>query len=127
MDADEFDGDVDLSAYPECPPPYRDGKVHVLSEKCSTCVFRQGNVMHLPPGRLTGMVKDSIAEDAAITCHQTLPYGEYEVEGQAVCRGFYDQHGDKVTPLRLASAFGVLAEQEPPTRKKRHSEAGEIR
>jgi len=115
---DDVDDEIDLSTYPDCPPPFRDGKVHVLSEKCSTCVFRQGNVMNLPPGRLTGMVKESIAQDSAITCHQTLPYGAYEVEGQAVCRGFFDKHGDKVMPLRLANGMGLIEEQDPPTTKK---------
>ena len=33
---------------------YRDGKVHVQSEECSTGVFRKGNLMHLQPGRLRG-------------------------------------------------------------------------
>jgi hypothetical protein len=119
VNENEFDGDVDLTAYPDCPPPFRDGKVHVLSEKCSTCVF-DGH-MHLRKGRLAGMVRESIEEDSAITCHQTLPYGDYDVPGQALCRGFADLHGDKVTPIRLARGMGIIEEQAPPTHKKDRS------
>lgn len=114
-ESSKSDDNADLSADSTCPPPYRDGKIHVLSERCSTCVFRPGNLMGLAPGRLTGMVKESIAEESAIICHQTLPYGFYDVPGQAVCRGFFDRHGDKVASLRLAQGLGLMEEQDPPT------------
>lgn len=89
--------------------PFRDGRVHVLREKCATCVFRPGNLMRLEPGRLQGMVREAVADDSAITCHSTL-YRE-DVD-QAVCRGFAD--GYATLPLRLAAALDVLEEVPPP-------------
>lgn len=74
--------------------------------------------MHLNEGRLADMVKSNLAEDTGFACHQTLSYGEYEVPGEAICRGFYDAYGDEVTPLRLATAMGLVTEQEPPTEKR---------
>lgn len=97
-----------------CRPAFRDGLVHVLMERCSSCIFRPGNLMALQPGRLAGLVKGAIAADSAIICHQTLPYGGYDVPGQAVCRGFADHHGDAVVPLRLARAFDMLRHVAPP-------------
>ena len=40
---------------------YRDGKVHVLDDKCSSCIFRSvndGRILGLKPGRVSGMVLD---------------------------------------------------------------------
>jgi len=81
---------------------YRDGKVHLMSEKCPTCVFRPGNLMHLEPGRVAEMVKEAKAEESAIICHSTLD-GD-----NAVCRGFFDRHS--TATLQLAERFGVLKE-----------------
>ena len=99
----------DLEWTEEHPGPYRDGRIHVLSRMCSTCVFRPGNLMDLNSGRLKGMVEESLAQDSAITCHQTLPYGGYAVPGGAVCRGFYDAHGHRVTPLQIAERIGLVS------------------
>ena len=90
-------------------PPYRDGLVHVLAERCDTCVFRPGNLMHLPPGRLAELVQGNVEADAALTCHSTL-YRE-DVD-QAVCRGFFDAYD--TLPLVMARAFGVVKEVPPP-------------
>ena len=98
---------------------FRNGKVHVLSEKCSTCVFRPGNLMHLRPGALKEMVDYHTENQTAFACHQTLDIGEYVVEGNAICRGFFDAHGADIIPLRMAVAMDILVEQEPPTVKKR--------
>lgn len=87
---------------------YRDGKVYVMAEMCATCVFRPGNLMDLQPGRLRYMVKKSLDDDAAITCHKTI-----DTDNNAVCRGFFDRHQRDVTPLRLAAHCGALAFQEP--------------
>lgn len=91
-------------------PVYSDGKVHVVSEMCSTCVFRPGNLMTLQPGRLKGMVEGSIAGGAAITCHKTL-YGQAEQE--ATCRGFFDRYADRVLALRLARDSAIIEEVPP--------------
>lgn len=87
--------------------PFRDGKVHVLAEQCSTCVFRGGNLMHLAPGRVKELVTDNVEADSALQCHQTLPYSDKDRPG-AVCRGFFDAYADQTVPLRLAKAVGVV-------------------
>lgn len=50
---------------------YSGGKVHVMAAKCSTCVFRPGNLMGLEPGRLKEMVTESVEDGGGITCHKT--------------------------------------------------------
>jgi hypothetical protein len=95
------------------PGPYRDGTVHVLSERCSTCVFRPGNLMSLHEGRLADLVEANRAADSALTCHQTLPYSGTGAE-PAVCRGYYDAYADDVTPLRFARILNLIIEDPPP-------------
>lgn len=80
--------------------PYRNGKVHICSEKCETCIFRPGNRMHLMPGRVKDMVRDSLRKETAIICHSTLD------GAQAVCRGFFDRY--ETTPLRLAKELKAV-------------------
>jgi hypothetical protein len=93
-------------------PPARDGAIHVLSERCSTCIFRPGNLMHLEPGRVRGMVDDSIAAGSAIICHQTL---YTPGQDEALCRGFVDSHGHRVQSLQMAGRLGIpTREVEPP-------------
>jgi hypothetical protein len=89
--------------------PFRDGKVHVCADLCSTCVFRKGNLMQLASGRVRQMVDESVKNDSAITCHKTLgKQGE-----RAICRGFYDRHKDNVVPLRLAQHLDLIVEDKP--------------
>lgn len=95
---------------------YRDGKVHVLTEKCSSCIFRSvndGRIMGLRPGRVGGMVVEARANDSVIPCHQTI---HVENEEPAVCRGYYDNSADQVMPLRVAEALGALEFVEPPAK-----------
>lgn len=86
-------------------PVYADGKVHVMKVKCSTCIFRPGNLMNLEPGRVKEMVDGSIADGAAITCHKTI-HGQAEQE--AVCRGFFDAYAEQVPALRMAQAMRIM-------------------
>ncbi len=81
---------------------YRNGKIHVMAEKCATCIFRPRNLMDLQPGRVRQMVKSAVKARSAIICHDTLG-GE-----EAVCRGFHD--GYKTPPLQLAEAMGLIVE-----------------
>lgn len=87
--------------------PYRDGKVHVLEDRCSTCVFRPGNLMSLSPGRLAELARENVAVDSALQCHQTLSYAA-DPAPPAVCRGFYDAYADQTFPLRLAQTIGLV-------------------
>ena len=80
--------------------PCRDGTVHVLSEKCATCIFRPGNLMRLQRGRVAQMVRAAQRQQSAIICHDT-------VDGnRAVCRGFYDQHA--TAPLQIAERMSLI-------------------
>jgi len=63
---------------------FRDGKVHVQAAKCSTCIYRPHNLMHLDPGRKDQMQATAIEGGGVIPCHQTLS------EDHSVCRGFFD-------------------------------------
>lgn len=76
--------------------------LRVCAEMCSTCVFRPGNLMELRPGRLRGMVTESLANDSFIPCHKTLE-GDH-----AVCRGFYDRHAADTLGCRFALLIGVI-------------------
>ncbi len=88
---------------------YRDGRVHVLADRCKTCVFRPGNLMHLAPGRVAEMVKEAKANDSAIICHSTLYRPDV---GNAVCRGYFDRH--PTAPLQVADRLGLITWQEVP-------------
>ena len=94
---------------------FRDNRVHVMSEKCSSCIFRPGNLMNLNEGRVEGMVADCLAEDTVIPCHQTI-HGQDE-RGEAVCRGLFDVHHADITPLRIADALGMITFQQPKDTK----------
>lgn len=82
---------------------YRGGKVHVKARMCETCIFRPGNLMRLPEGRVEGMVADAKRKESAIICHSTLG-----TKAGAVCRGFFDRHS--TIPLRLAQIRGDIEE-----------------
>jgi hypothetical protein len=87
------------------PGPLTPHGLRVCAEPCTTCVFRPGNLMHLNPGRLRGMIDASLAADSFITCHQTLTR---ETAEQAVCRGFYDRHRGDTLACRLGQLFGLV-------------------
>lgn len=82
--------------------PLQPDGLRVCDRLCSSCVFRPGNLMQLRPGRLRGMIEESLANDASIPCHKTL-------DGQhAVCRGFYDRHSRDSLGCRLGHIVGII-------------------
>jgi len=84
--------------------------LYVCKDMCSTCVFRPGNLMDLNPGRLRGMVDESLANDACIPCHKTL-------DGmRAVCRGFWDRHQRNTLMCRLGNMAVGIIEIDPDER-----------
>lgn len=85
---------------------YRKGRLHVMAEKCETCVFRPGNLMELQPGRLKELIEKNLQADAALTCHDTLG-----TRKNAICRGFFDRYKHDVAGLRLGIALDVITEQ----------------
>ena len=77
------------------------GLPRLLSEQCSTCVGRPGNLMHLNPGRLKQLIEDNTGDGRlGLICHQTLPYGDHPEAGPAFCRWFYDHYGHLANGIR---------------------------
>lgn len=70
----------------------------LLSDQCSTCVFRPGNPMRLRPGRLRELVRDNLAAGALLVCHQTT-YGQTPEE--AMCRRFWDRYRGRANVYRV--------------------------
>lgn len=94
--------DVEEDEYGPPDGPLTPEGLRVCSGMCETCVFRPGNLMTLQPGRLRGMVDESLQQDTFIPCHKTLD-GE-----RAVCRGFWDRHRNDTLGCRLGAVIGVI-------------------
>src|SRR3984957_7091712 len=93
---------------------YAGGRPRVLTEQCSTCIGRPGNLMHLQAGRVKTMVNAGLEEGSqGIICHQTLSYGEHDTGG-ALCRWFYDTYGPQNNFIRCIERIGGFTEIEPP-------------
>lgn len=95
----------------------------LLSEKCSTCVFRPGNLMHLDDGRLQDLIRQNREAQTLLVCHQTLPYvsNPYrdDVAGEAYCRGYYDSYGQESSVVQFARMQGLsLREVDPPKKSE---------
>lgn len=89
---------------------YRNGKVHVLSEECATCIFRP-HERPVDGERVAGMVRDTMnTPGATVICHKTL---YRDIDEHAICRGWFDRLGSRDPILRLATALGVITEQAP--------------
>lgn len=90
---------------------YRDGQVHVMAEKCKTCIFRP-HERFVPGSRVAEMVrKTQEAPGGNVVCHATLGEGV----DNAICRGHWDAFKDKDEVMRLAQAYGIVVEDEVPT------------
>lgn len=89
---------------------FRDGKVHVMSEECATCIFKP----HERPvrgGRVAEMVKDTMDDDGStVVCHHTL-YGS-RGRKHAICRGWFDRLGDRDNVIRMAVGMDMIEYQE---------------
>lgn len=94
-------------------PVFSDGKVHVMSGQCDTCIFRPGNLMNLDPGRVKSMVDGATANESVIPCHHTLPYHADQREQQAVCHGYWKARNQSVVALRLAQAMDMIEWVDP--------------
>jgi hypothetical protein len=72
--------------------------------------------MHLRPGRLRGLIDEALREGCqGIICHDTLSHGEHSDFGPALCRGFYDQYGDRSNFIRVIGRIGGFTEVHPPS------------
>ena len=91
------------------------GLPRLMSEQCSTCVGRPGNLMHLREGALKDLIRANTGPDAlGLVCHQTLPYGDYPEFGAALCRWFFDAYGPLANGIRVFSRLGGFTEVDPP-------------
>jgi hypothetical protein len=90
------------------------GLSRLLSERCSTCILRPGDKMHLGPEQTAAFVRRALAEGTFVVCHQTLTYGDHPDFGPAICRGFFDAFAGRSPALRLLRAFGRLIEVAQP-------------
>ena len=90
---------------------FRDGKVHVLSEECATCIFKPHHrpVDGARVAELVTQTKD--ADGSTVICHSTLYKDDHEEH--AICRGWYDRLGERDGIIRLAKALSVIEEQAP--------------
>lgn len=78
----------------------------LFTERCATCVFRPGNAMRLPPGRLGELIGDNRATGSLLTCHETT-YGQRPDLGEVMCRGFYDAYAeDSAVAQIMGRLFG---------------------
>jgi hypothetical protein len=90
------------------------GKVRILRQRCSTCVFRPGDLMLLGPERFRDLIDRNLAAGAMLTCHQTLPYSDNPDFGPAVCAGFWARHGLSTAAGRIAAVVIGLVRIAPP-------------
>lgn len=109
--------DLDDSDVEDAEPEhniFRDGKIHLLSEMCSTCIFNP-KTRPVAGSRVAGMVRDTKDEDGAtVVCHHTLMDTEEGNQENAICRGWYDRLGERDSMLQIASRLGVIQEVPPP-------------
>ncbi|QTF81596.1 hypothetical protein SEA_PULCHRA_81 [Microbacterium phage Pulchra] len=88
---------------------FRDGKVHVLSEKCGQCAFTPQRIV--PGSRVADIVRETKdVEGAHFICHETTIAGQ----GDAICAGWYDRFADSDPLLRLANSMGVIDRSTQP-------------
>lgn len=84
-----------------------DPRPRVLSERCSSCVFRPGNLMHLQPGRLADLTATNRERGTLLICHQTLDHDGDADTAEAVCRGYWDAYGaDSSVTQVMGRLFG---------------------
>lgn len=84
---------------------------HLLTRKCSSCIYRPGNQMHLENGRVEEMTQRSRDQDANVICHQSKDMtGELTVN--AWCAGSIEEvgHGQMI---RIMNRLGLMPEMEP--------------
>ena len=90
---------------------YRDGRIHVLTEQCSTCIFNP-HTRPVPGARVAEMVLGTKDTDlATVPCHHTL-YGM--AEHNAICRGWWDRFATRDNLLRYAMRIGIVVYDDLP-------------
>jgi hypothetical protein len=91
---------------------FRDGMVHVLSEKCESCIFTTNRPVD--GARVASMVSATKDDPGAtIPCHSTL----YRPDKQenAICAGWFERFAEADPIIRQAQALGIIQYQPAPT------------
>lgn len=80
--------------------------VRICADRCTTCIFRPGNLMHLAPGRLARLLAQAIAQEGHIVCHDTLGTG-----AGSICAGYasHPEGQKRSLALRLVRAGALSA------------------
>jgi hypothetical protein len=87
----------------------------VLTDKCSTCIFRSGNKMELNEGRLRDLTEASLAQDTNVICHQSDGLvGEWKAT--AWCAGSVE-HSPGQT-VRVGLGLGIMSKVHPDDMEK---------
>ena len=84
---------------------------HVLSAKCSTCIYRPGNLMHLNRGTVATMTADCKEQDTNVVCHKS-PELAGGLPVPAWCRGSVDLRPGQA--VRILSRLDMLTEIDDP-------------
>jgi hypothetical protein len=74
--------------------------------------------MHLGPERLRVVIADALAGGTFVVCHDALTYGNFPDYGPAICRGFFDAHAGRSSPLIFLQTFRRLTEVRRPARAR---------
>ncbi|QGJ89490.1 hypothetical protein PBI_SMARTIES_87 [Microbacterium phage Smarties] len=81
---------------------FRDGRVHVLSEKCGQCAFTPQRIV--PGSRVADIVRETKDEPGAhFICHEATIDG-----AAAICAGWYDRFADSDPLLVMADSMGII-------------------
>ena len=89
----------------DAQPVYHDGRVRLMAEMCSTCIFRPGpHQSAVRPGGVRWMLERVRQRDSFVNCHKTLATGQ----PGAVCRGSDNAHEGML--MRTARALGIVVE-----------------
>lgn len=81
---------------------YRDGKVHVLSEKCAQCAFTPRRIV--PGSRVADIVRTTREEPGAhFICHEATIDQE-----DAICAGWWDRFASEDPVLMAAQSMGII-------------------
>jgi len=94
------------------------GLSRLLSERCTTCILRPGDLIHLGPGRTAAFIQQALDAGSYVVCHETLTYGDFPGYGPAICRGFFDAYRNRTRDLLILQAGRRLTEVPPPVLAK---------
>ncbi len=95
-----------------------DGKVRILRKRCATCVFRKEGKELFGENTIADLIERNVATGALLTCHATLPYGDYPDFGPAACAGFWARFGRATAAGVIAKFLIGIVRPMPPTTKE---------